>query len=1140
MPELPTEEDQALWDQYVGPTGRPRIVITAPTAEQPLPSEPTEFDNDPFVRAAERLRRRHQQFPIYGPPAPEKPPSYLIEPDLLEAQQGQHLPTNMAYNEAGIPFNLKTGEEIPTIRRPNILPVASTPEGLTFAMPKAMDIFGNLMGGVVGAPVKGAEVLLGSGPVRKVVSAVETEAPKFKMTPVNYDPFATDWYHGSVRIDRMDPKIDPKRATSGPMPFFTDDPAMASSYAMGKKPDTSLQAMDAGDSVANYFKVSPKDLGRNRERTPYTVEQSWYALKPEQKQEILDKYHKIGYKDRDMGEGPYTLHNEPYSGLSGKDHYEYILKNEAQGNPLKALRIIWHDGGSLINQEGDLAEIYKLAGYPHKISEATAPWVEARGIMAAKLNMKNPLITENKDVILNEILPKLEQAFKNDRTRKPAYSNTDMWDKNYRYTPKEWVAQAIEDYKKGDNSYVWTTIPDKVTAKLKKLGFDGILDTGGKGGGQAHKVAIPFDIPGIATSKYSGKTLYSDTRNQVYSEAGRQLEKGPFFSALEKAVDTAKVGKADAQQWLGYLKNQPGVKSEELAYVLKELPEGPITKEALSDLVKSNKIELKEVVKGGDDLYGDKANYALNEYRQELLNKYGNGIRNKATPEELKKLDDLDDITTKSNPNPTKYHSYQLPGGERYQEMLLTLPGKKPDFEQWLKAKSINLNDLDTLERLKYHKEFFNEIGGHKLDLDFKSSHWDEPNIIAHIRHNDRYLPDSRFDVAKQNLQDYKTELKTKYGVEITPHEYGKLNKTEYNKLQELEKNKDANVKGSKTLHLEEIQSDWHQKGRNEGYKLSDNQRKDLDAIEGKLTSKLTETEIGNPDIDNVLKVAVEKKVISADEARNYKDYVKGENSTVPDAPFKKNWDELALKRMLHKAATEGYEGISWTPGEAQAARYDLSKQVNLLSVMKQPDGKYLTYLEGKDSQPLFRNRDGFSDNGQKTLTAKELEDTVGKEVAKKAIEGKPNKEGWVDIRDKDLKIGGEGMKSFYDKMLVDKANTLAKKYGSKVEQRSLSHGKKIGIRQATDMGGGWEVYDIDGKILNRTNSLEDARASANEFDKQPIHYLPITPELRAKAKEGFPLFSTSPTLTAVQHDPFQQDQNKKYKLTPVDYDPFN
>jgi len=67
-----------------------------------------------------------------------------------------------------------------------------------------------------------------------------------------------------------------------------------------------------------------------------------------------------------------------------------------------------------------------------------------------------------------------------------------MWAKDTRFTPRDWVAHAKEDYAKGNNPTVFTSIPDKVTAQLKNLGFDSILDTGGKMGGPGHRVAIPF------------------------------------------------------------------------------------------------------------------------------------------------------------------------------------------------------------------------------------------------------------------------------------------------------------------------------------------------------------------------------------------------------------------------------------------------------------------------------------------------------------------------------------------------------------------------------------------------------------------------------------------------------------------------
>ena len=95
----------------------------------------------------------------------------------------------------------------------------------------------------------------------------------------------------------------------------------------------------------------------------------------------------------------------------------------------------------------------------------------------------------------------LEEAFKADRTRKKAYG-ADQWDKNVRYTPKEWVEELKNDVAAGKNSYVWTSIPDKVTAELKKMGYDGIIDMGGKMGGEGHEVVIPFG-PEQVRSKFA-------------------------------------------------------------------------------------------------------------------------------------------------------------------------------------------------------------------------------------------------------------------------------------------------------------------------------------------------------------------------------------------------------------------------------------------------------------------------------------------------------------------------------------------------------------------------------------------------------------------------------------------------------------
>ena len=312
---------------------------------------------------------------------------------------------------------------------------------------------------------------------------------------------AVDYLHGTQRLDRLlsGKNLDPKRATSGPMPFGTDTPPVASSYAMNKQ-DTSRMASNTGD-LAESFQVSPKSLGL-RGKNPYTVEQSWHHLSPEVKADILDKSRRIGYENPAQGEGAWVLHPTSQGAPFSPSHFDYELK-AAKGNPLAALRSAYGESGMLdAYAPSELADIYKLAGYPHEISQANAPWTSAQGVLTGKAMINNPLKTSNVEEIRSTVIPALKEAFKNDRTRLKT-SGSDEWAKDARYTPKDWVNQLEQDLAKGDNSYVWTSIPDKVTDQIKKLGYQGIIDTGGKGGDlYGHQVVIPFQ-PSQVRSRFA-------------------------------------------------------------------------------------------------------------------------------------------------------------------------------------------------------------------------------------------------------------------------------------------------------------------------------------------------------------------------------------------------------------------------------------------------------------------------------------------------------------------------------------------------------------------------------------------------------------------------------------------------------------
>ncbi len=123
----------------------------------------------------------------------------------------------------------------------------------------------------------------------------------------------------------------------------------------------------------------------------------------------------------------------------------------------------------------------------------------------------------------------------------------------------------------------------------------------------------------------------------------------------------------------------------------------------------------------------------------------------------------------------------------------------------------------------------------------------------------------------------------------------------------------------------------------------------------------------------------------------------------------------------------------------------------------------------------------------------KHIEELFGKDMAA-SVMAKP--EG--DIPAKDFVIGSKGMEGFYDKMLVDKANALGKKYGAKVEQNVPLSDRKIEQKP----NGNWQVTDAAGNVSVSKSLPQDAGTA---------HVLPITPELRkAVLEQGFPLYSAA------------------------------
>ena len=297
-----------------------------------------------------------------------------------------------------------------------------------------------------------------------------------KVVDKNGNPIVV--YHGTRRPDRVGNVFDPERATSGPMPFFTDDPEIAGKYSTSKQ-DTSLERPD---DYNGWFETEIRDRKRD-------LKQTWHALSAEERAELAENLpHVTNYDKEGNQTDEYRLGDSDEYGLAGKDHWDWTIQRESRGNVLDAAQKIWLESGGLFDREKEFLEILELGGLktPIKFKDPDASY---SSVYSVYLDIKNPLDTSN---IPDSVVNAFDAA---SHSAPPAQRHgADSWDKDTR-DPKKWVASV----KRGD-TYAWTSIPDFATDVLKEEGYDGIKDTGGKGGGQVHDVWIPFRSEQVKSS----------------------------------------------------------------------------------------------------------------------------------------------------------------------------------------------------------------------------------------------------------------------------------------------------------------------------------------------------------------------------------------------------------------------------------------------------------------------------------------------------------------------------------------------------------------------------------------------------------------------------------------------------------------
>jgi hypothetical protein len=353
-----------------------------------------------------------------------------------------------------------------------------------------------------------------------------------------------------------------------------------------------------------------------------------------------------------------------------------------------------------------------------------------------------------------------------------------------------------------------------------------------------------------------------------------------FYNPIEETATTLQRKQGPGQAFLNEF-TKAGISKQRLedAGLAQKLAATPnITREEVQAMTKGTMPDVEEVVlsrsvippymKGFANLHMPDLN--VNDYRQiHQLRKLAGERYQKAlaendldaaefamrAEEDINKFSRTHSYGTKPGERLTEYHDYQEPGGKNYREVLLKIP----------------------------NKENYGDYGEN-----FRSAHWSDPNVISHIRMNDRVDADNK------------------------------------------------NV-----LFIEELQSDWAQEGRKKGFTPKDFDRqikegeKRLEELRNQLVvvnNKLRQPGLAIEERKSLIDEFNKLRAKQSEEIDWGNKLYDARGAGVPEGPFIKNtneWVDLSLKNIIKRAVDEGYDRVAFIDGYKSFLRFPQDAQGN-------------------------------------------------------------------------------------------------------------------------------------------------------------------------------------------------------------------
>jgi len=463
---------------------------------------------------------------------------------------------------------------------------------------------------------------------------------------------------------------------------------------------------------------------------------------------------------------------------------------------------------------------------------------------------------------------------------------------------------------------------------------------------------------------------------RIHAEDGGKME---LRSRAAEAIRNQPQLKGSVDQLLAVAAKGKGVKQAELANAGR--PAGNIiSKEKLAqhfeDAAPDVRVEKYQNIPAVGHTQDERREYNLLSWER---------VNNRLNEDQISRWHDLHNKTMPKGG--TKYGKWTLDVGDNYREHLLHLPSAGGEVNH--RVLGAYPRDFDTAEDAHEFIDRMNRAAEQPgmepirdslrqypltyspetppSNKDFQSSHWSVPNVVAHVRMKD--------------------------------------------------------LSGGNGLFVQEVQSDWGQEGREQGFYDTKNPheivRKGTKEVVSRHPnySSMWDAYRTHPDADNL----------------NYGDV---RDEKVPQAPYVGNtqqWTDLALKHVLTEAAKNGkYKRVVFAPGEANADLYGQRQPISSAK-LHVPIGMTdtLGYLYTQDKES------GASLDPILIKDEKELISQLGRKHAKALLSQEPTTFGGASSRaisEPDMHLGGHGMVDYYNNIVHPSALKLLQQHDPSIQ----------------------------------------------------------------------------------------------------------